>query len=85
MFHDDVEMLINDDADADANMVSLDTIPFDNEIGDGVENELVMEQASGCVQKEPTTPSQPDVEVYALLYILKKVSKWFFLMSCGLC
>ena len=85
LFHDDVAMLINDDADADANMVSLDKIPFDNEIGDGVENELVMEQASGCEHREPTTPSQPDVEVYALLYILRKVNQWFFPMSCGRC
>ena len=70
MFHDDVDMLLNDDADADANMVSLDTIPFDNEIVDGVDNDLLMEQASGPVHREPTTPSQPDVEVYASLYTL---------------
>ena len=70
MFHDDVAMLLNDDADADANMVSLDTIPFDNEIVDGVDNDLLMEQPSGPVHREPTTPSQPDVEVYASLYTL---------------
>ena len=70
MFHDDVDMLLNDDADADANMVSLDTIPFDNEIVDGVDNDLLMEQSSGPVHIEPTTHSQPDVEVYASLYTL---------------
>ena len=43
MFHDDVAMLLNDDADADANMVLLDTIPFDNEIVDGVDIALLME------------------------------------------
>ena len=64
LLHDDVAKLIN--YDADANMVSLDKIPFDNEIGDDVENKLVMKQASGSVHREPTTPSQPDVEVHAL-------------------
>lgn len=66
LFHDDVAMLINDDAYADGNMVSLEKIPFDNEVEDGVENEQVMEKASGCLHKEPTTPLQPEVEVYAL-------------------
>ena len=61
--HDDVAMILNDDSDANR---TLDEIPFDTIIGDGAENEKVVEQVVGCAQNEPTTPLKEQLEVHAL-------------------
>lgn len=44
--HDDVAKLLNDDSDV---ILTLDEIKFDNVIGEGAENEMVVEQGAGCV------------------------------------
>ena len=81
VLHDDVANLINDDSDANVNMGSLDKILFDNEVGDGVDNE----PASGCLHKEPTTPLQPEVYV-CFIFIFKNVNQYFcFSIYCGRC
>ena len=76
VWHDDVANLINDDSDANVNFGSLDKIPFDNEVGEGVYNE----PASSCLHKEPTTPLQPEVYV-CLIFIFKNFNQYLFFPS----